>query len=62
MDEKPKSLPFDDLTFPAEDNPNADLEAWQKAKIKAGLKDADEGRFATPDAVKTVIRKFVPNG
>jgi len=26
------------------------------------LKAADEGRFASPEAVKAVIQKFIPNG
>jgi predicted transcriptional regulator len=39
-----------------------DVRAWQIAKIKAGLKAADEGRFAAPEAVRAVIQKFIPNG
>ena len=40
----------------------ADVRLWQLEKIKAGLKAADEGRFASAEAVKAVIRKFIPNG
>ena len=40
----------------------ADVRAWQAEKIKAGLKAADEGRFASPQAVKAVVRKFIANG
>jgi hypothetical protein len=57
-----KPLSFDDATFPAVHEPTADVRAWQIEKIKAGLKDADEGRFASPEAVKAVIQKFIPNG
>lgn len=42
--------------------PSADVRAWQAEKIKAGLKAADEGRFASAEAVKAVIQKFIPNG
>ncbi|UJW76350.1 hypothetical protein [Rhizobium sp. SL42] len=62
MNEKPKPLPFDDLTFPTDDNPDAALEEWQKKKIRRGLKAADEGRFASPDRIKVIVAKFVPNG
>lgn len=57
-----KPLSFDDATFPAAYEPTADVRAWQAEKIKAGLKAADEGRFASPEAVKAVIQKFIPNG
>ena len=46
--------------FPAE--AGEDVRAWQIAKIKTGLKAADEGRFASPEAVRAVIQKFIPNG
>ena len=57
-----KPLTFDDAVFPAAAEPNADVRAWQDRKIKAGLADADAGRFASPEAVKAVIQKFIPNG
>ena len=42
--------------------PDADLRAWQDEKVRRGLKAADEGRFATPDQLRKVVRKYVPNG
>lgn len=57
-----KPLSFDDATFPASGEATADVRAWQAEKIKVGLKDADEGRFASPDEIKATIQKFIPNG
>lgn len=62
MPMSPKPLSIDEVTAPAVGEPSEDVRAWQATKIKAGLKAADEGRFASPDAVKAVIRKFIPNG
>jgi predicted transcriptional regulator len=42
--------------------PDADVRAWQDRKVKTGLADADAGRFASPDAVKAVVKKYIPNG
>lgn len=57
-----KPISFDDAIFPAAHDAPADVRAWQAEKIRAGLKDADEGRFASPDEVKAVIQKYIPNG
>lgn len=39
-----------------------DVRHWQAEKIRAGLREADEGRFASSQEVRSVIQKFVPNG
>jgi predicted transcriptional regulator len=57
-----KPLSLDEATAPAPKEPEADVRAWQDRKIKAGLADADAGRFASPKAVRAVIQKFIPNG
>lgn len=62
MSDIQRPLSTREATVPAVDEPSADVKAWQKAKIEAGLKAANEGRFATADAVKEVVRKFIPNG
>jgi predicted transcriptional regulator len=55
-------LSADEATSPVTEDASAEVRAWQRAKIKAGLKAADEGRFASPDNVRTTIQKFIPNG
>lgn len=55
-------MSFDDATFPTLQEATADVRAWQEEKIKAGLKDADGGNFASPEEVKAVIQKFIPHG
>jgi predicted transcriptional regulator len=62
MNTPQKPLSFDDAVFPIGNDPTDEVRAWQAAKIKAGLKAADEGRFASSEAVKAVIQKFIPNG
>lgn len=44
------------------DEPGADVLAWQVEKLRERHKAADAGRFASPEAVKAVIRKFIPDG
>jgi predicted transcriptional regulator len=51
-----------EATSPVTREPSPEVRAWQAKKIKAGLKAADEGRFASPEAVKAVVKKFIPNG
>ena len=51
-----KPLSFHDATFSAEQNATPDVKAWQDEKVKRGLKEADEGRFASPEAVKKVVQ------
>ena len=42
--------------------PAADVRAWHLEKVRQRHEAADAGRFASAEAVKAVIRKFVPNG
>jgi predicted transcriptional regulator len=58
----PKPLTIKEATSPVTREASAEVRAWQARKIKAGLKAADEGRFASPEAVKAVVKKFIPNG
>ncbi|EFG8564898.1 hypothetical protein BL756_005418, partial [Escherichia coli] len=52
-----KPLPISDtITPPESDEVSAEVRDWQIEKIKAGLKAADEGRFASSEAVQAVIR------
>lgn len=62
MNHVPPHIPFDELALPVEETASGEGEAWQRKKIGAGLMDADEGRFASHETVKSVIRKFVSNG
>lgn len=57
-----KPISFDEATFPATQEAEADVRAWQAEQITAGLKDADEGRFTTADEIKATIQKFIKNG
>ena len=50
-----------EATSPVIGEATADVRAWQAEKIKR-VKAANEGRFASPQAVKAVVRKFIPNG
>jgi len=42
--------------------PDAEARAWRDKKIRRGIQAADEGRFATPERLRRVIRKYVPHG
>jgi hypothetical protein len=55
-------ISVDDAILPSDTDPKEDVLSWQKSQIEKRKKLADEGRFASSDAVKTVIRKFIPNG
>lgn len=57
-----KPLSFNDATAPEAQDAAPDVRVWQAEKVNAGLKAADEGRFASPEAVKAVVKKFIPNG
>jgi predicted transcriptional regulator len=57
-----KPLSTDEAVLPSGHEVSAEVRGWQAEKIKSGLKAADEGRFASPEAVKAVIRKFIPDG
>jgi hypothetical protein len=41
--------------------PAGDIEAWQTGKLKECDKSADAGRFASMQAVRAIIRKFIPD-
>lgn len=51
-----------DAVPPLPDEATAEVRAWQAEKIKTGLRDADAGRFASPEDVRSVIQQFIPNG
>jgi predicted transcriptional regulator len=57
-----KPLTQAEAVNPLPEEPADDVRLWQAEKIRAGLKAADEGRFASPEAVRAMIAKFVPNG
>jgi predicted transcriptional regulator len=58
--EKPISIA--DAISPVPMESTGDVRQWHLDKLKERHKAADAGRFASSDAVKAVIRKFVPNG
>lgn len=58
----PDPMSIKDATLPAEAEPTEDVIAWQIKTLKERQKAADEGRFASPEAVKAIVRKFIPNG
>ena len=57
-----KPLTHAEAIDPLAGEPEDDVRRWQAEKIRAGLKAADEGRFASPEAVRAVIAKFISNG
>jgi len=57
-----KPLTIDEATRSATTKPDADVKAWQDAKVKAAIKSADAGKFANTEDVRRVMRKYVPNG
>lgn len=61
---KPVDVPISiqDATLPADSEAADDVIAWQMKKLKERQELADKGRFASSEAVKAVIRKFIPNG
>lgn len=62
MKSQPQAPTTEDAIASTIEEPSADVRAWQVENIKRGLKAADEGRFASPEAVKRVVRKHIPNG
>ena len=62
MKTNPDDMSIKDATLPAETEPAEDVIAWQVKKLKERQKAADDGRFASSESVKAVIRKFIPNG
>ncbi len=61
-DTNKRPLTIDEATKPATAKPDADVRAWQDAKVKAAIKSADAGKFASAEDVRRVMRKYVPNG
>lgn len=57
-----KPLTFDEATSPSDLEPSAEVETWQDAKVRAAIKAADAGDFATHEEVMDVISKYVPHG
>lgn len=58
----PKSLSVEEAVSPVLHEATDEVKAWQAEKIKRGLRDADQGRFASKETVKAIIQKFIPNG
>jgi len=59
---RPEAMSIDEAISSVQGEPTSDVVAWQTEQLKQRHRQADEGLFASPDAVKAVIRKFVPNG
>ena len=50
-----------DMISPDTTEASEEVLAWQAEQVRRGLKDADEGRFASPEAVEAVIQKYTRN-
>jgi len=57
-----KPLTPREATQPASEEPSAEIKAWQDAKVRAAIKAADAGDFATPEELTATIGKYLPNG
>lgn len=62
MPTRDKPISIAEAISPAPLEPVGDVQAWHMAKVQERHEAADAGRFASAEAVKAVIRKFVPNG
>lgn len=62
MATKEKPISIADAISPVPLESSGDVQAWHIEKVKERHKAADAGRFSSSEAVKAVIRKFVPNG
>lgn len=62
MKPTPDAMTIADALAPSAVEATAEVHAWQAEKIKAGLRDADAGRFVTPEQVRAMVQKFIPNG
>ena len=51
---------IDEATKPVTTKPSADVGAWQDAKVRAAIKAADAGEFASDEEVRRVVQKYVP--
>ena len=56
-----KAISAADMICPDTTEASQEVLAWQAEQIRRGLKDADEGRFASPEAVEAVIQKYTRN-
>jgi predicted transcriptional regulator len=61
MNKHNKPVLFDEAAFPETEDASDDVREWQAQKVRTGLKAADEGRFASTEAVKAVIQKYIPD-
>jgi predicted transcriptional regulator len=57
-----RPLTLKEATEPVADEPTAEVRAWQDRKVRRAIKAADAGEFATPEEVKTTVRKYVLHG
>ena len=57
-----RPLTIDEATRPVTTEPSADVRAWQDAKVRAAIKAADAGDFASEEEVRRVVQKYVPHG
>lgn len=57
-----KLMSHDEATRLVSDACSAGDQAWHDAQTRQAIKEADAGDFATTDALKATVRKFIPNG
>ena len=57
-----RSMTVDEATKPVSRKPSAADQAWQDKQTRKAIEEAKAGDFASPEALKATIRKFVPNG
>lgn len=57
-----RRLTLEEATSPTIEEASADVKAWQDAKVRAAVKAADAGEFASPEELKATVRKYVPHG
>ena len=53
---------IDEATKPVTTAPSAEVRAWQDAKVRAAIKAADAGEFASEEEVRRVVQKYALNG
>jgi len=53
---------FDEAVFSPMEEADEKVRLWQATKIRAGIDDADAGRFATKEELQAIIKKYIPNG
>ena len=57
-----RPLTLDEATTPQPESTDPDYLAWKDAKVRAAIKSADAGKFASKEDVRRVMKKYVPNG